>query len=270
MFLSHFEPKTSHNARFWGPNTLVFWGHRAPTIWANKKRSAGILTGTLKGAVPVSVPKNGSDGQQFTYGVVCEGFFGESLRKFCGKFAEIWKMRFVASGKGAEILQQFAKFRGHLRNIFCNDPFPKDPISSELLRRFRFLFRFPEKASAGSGPQKVTDPIFVNPPLEGLLLRTLFPLTAFKNAPSPKFVQNLSWRLFFGVPIRGTQICQKFVENLKSVNFRTNFHIFDKFLTNLGPPDWNPEKQSSGQILDKFGVRGVFECCKGKKGSQDF
>ena len=37
LFLSHFEPKTSHNARFWGPNTLVFWGHQAPTIWANKK-----------------------------------------------------------------------------------------------------------------------------------------------------------------------------------------------------------------------------------------
>ena len=37
LFLSHFEPKTSHNARFWGPNTLVFWRHRAPTIWENKK-----------------------------------------------------------------------------------------------------------------------------------------------------------------------------------------------------------------------------------------
>ena len=24
LFLLHFEPKTSHNARFWGPNTLVF------------------------------------------------------------------------------------------------------------------------------------------------------------------------------------------------------------------------------------------------------
>ena len=65
----------------------------------------------------------------------------------------------------------------------------------------------------------------------------------------PKFVKNLS-------------------KNLKNDYFRTNFKIFDKFLTNLGPPDWNPEKQSSGQILDKFGVRGVFECCKGKKGSQ--
>ena len=99
-------------------------------------------------------------------------------------------------------------------------------------------------------------------------LRTLFPITAFKNAPDPKFVQNLSRRFFFGVPINRTQICQKFVENLKNDNFRTNFQFFDKFLTNLGPVDWNPEKQSSGQILDKFGVRVVFECCKGKKGSQ--
>ena len=32
-------------------------------------------------------------------------------------------------------------------------------------------------------------------------LRTLFPLTAFKNFPNPKFVQNLSRRLFFRAPI---------------------------------------------------------------------
>ena len=37
-------------------------------------------------------------------------------------------------------------------------------------------------------------------------LRTLFPLTAFKNAPNPKFVQKLSRQLFFGVPVRGTGI----------------------------------------------------------------
>ena len=49
---------------------------------------------------------------------------------------------------------------------------------------------------------------------------------------------------------------------------KTEQSIFRQILTNLGPPDWNPKKQSSGEILDKFGVRGVFECCKGKKGSQ--
>ena len=38
----------------------------------------------------------------------------------------------------------------------------------------------------------------------------------------------------------------------------------------LGPPGWNPPKQSLGQILDKFGVSGVFEGCihKGEQGSQ--
>ena len=65
--------------------------------------------------------------QQFTYGVVSKGVFAESLRKFCGKFAEICKeMSVIAPGKGAEILR---KFRGNVRNIFCNDPFPNDPIS---------------------------------------------------------------------------------------------------------------------------------------------
>ena len=42
------------------------------------------------------------------------------------------------------------------------------------------------------------------------------------------------------------------------------WQFFHKFLR----PDWNPQKQSLGQILDNFGVRGVFECCKGKKVSQ--
>ena len=66
-------------------------------------------------------------GQQFTYGVVSEGFFAESLRKFCGKFAEICKeMRFIVPGKGAEILR---KVRGNLWKFFWNDPFPNDPIS---------------------------------------------------------------------------------------------------------------------------------------------
>ena len=97
-------------------------------------------------------------------------------------------------------------------------------------------------------------------PEKPLICKPFFPLQHSKNAPNPKFVQNLSRRLSFWVPIRGTQICQKIFKKLKNGNFRTNFQIFDKFLTNLGPPDWNPEKQSSGQILDKFGVRGVFEC----------
>ena len=47
----------------------------------------------------------------------------------------------------------------------------------------------------------------------------------------------------------------------------------DTFSTHLGPPDWNPKKQSLGNIFDKFGAGGgggiFFECCnKGPEGSQ--
>ena len=56
--------------------------------------------------------------QQFTYGVVSEGVFAESLQKFCGKFADSCKnVHFIASGNSAESLQ---KIRGNLRKIFCN------------------------------------------------------------------------------------------------------------------------------------------------------
>ena len=92
----------------------------------------------------------------------------------------------------------------------------------------------------------------------GLTFLTRFPLAAFKNAPNPKFVQNLSRRLFLGVPIRETGICQNLSESYR-------FSSFDKFLTNSSRPDWNPQKQSPGEILNKFGVRGVFESCKRKK-----
>ena len=65
-------------------------------------------------------------------GSLAKGVFAESLRKFCGKFAEICKeMRFIAPGKGAEIPR---KVRGNLRKIFCNDPFPNDPIPPFLQR----------------------------------------------------------------------------------------------------------------------------------------
>ena len=46
-----------------------------------------------------------------------------------------------------------------------------------------------------------------------LALRTLLPLTAFKNARNPKFVQNLSQRLFWGLPVKGTEICKNLSEN---------------------------------------------------------
>ena len=45
-----------------------------------------------------------------------------------------------------------------------------------------------------------------------LVLRAPLPLTAFKDAPNPKFVQNLSQRLFLRVPVRRTGICPKIVK----------------------------------------------------------
>ena len=47
-----------------------------------------------------------------------------------------------------------------------------------------------------------------------------------------------------------------------------SFSNIDKFLTNLSPPDWKPSTTIAGTILDKFGVRGISECCKGSEGSQ--
>ena len=95
-------------------------------------------------------------------------------------------------------------------------------------------------------------------------LRTLFPLTAFKNARNPKFVRNLSQRLFLGVPVRGTEIWKNLSKFVRKLPFFKFWQIFPNF----SPPDWNPQKQSLGQISDKFGFSGVFEGCKGEKGSQ--
>ena len=90
------------------------------------------------------------------------------------------------------------------------------------------------------------------------VLRTLRPLTAFKNAPNPKFVKNLSRRLFFGVPIRGTQICQKFVKILKNDNFRTKvFQIFDRCLANWAPLIGTPKNNRRDKFLTNLGF-GVF------------
>ena len=96
---------------------------------------------------------------------------------------------------------------------------------------------------------------------------TFFPLTAFKNARNPKLVQNLSQRLFLGVPVRGPKVWKNNCQNLSENDGFTNF---DNFFFILGPLTGTPQKQALGQILDKFGVPGVIECCKGKKVSQPF
>ena len=76
---------------------------------------------------------------------------------------------------------------------------------------------------------------------KGLALRTLRPLRI------PNLSQNLSRRLFFGFRWRGgpnlSKMCRKFEER----QFPDKL-FFDRLLTNLGGPDWNPEKQLPGQI----------------------
>ena len=65
-------------------------------------------------------------------GSLAKGF----LRKVCGNSAENLrksKTRITAPGKSAEIPQkECGDFAESLRKVFCNDPFPNDPIS-ELL-----------------------------------------------------------------------------------------------------------------------------------------
>ena len=75
--------------------------------------------------------------QQLTYGVVSEGVFAEILRKFCGKFAET---TFYCARKGCgNSAESLRKFRRNLRKIFCNDPFPNDPISELLTSDTKLL-----------------------------------------------------------------------------------------------------------------------------------
>ena len=83
-----------------------------------------------------------------------------------------------------------------------------------------------------------------------LALRTLRPLTAFQKCPEPQICQKFVPTIVFGGSNQGgpnlSKICRKIGK------------FVHKFLTNLGPPDWNPQKQSPGQIFDKFGVSGHF------------
>ena len=71
--------------------------------------------------------------QQFTYGVVSEGVFAESLRKFCGKLRKFYqKYVLLRQERVRKFCGKLQTFRGNLQKIFCNDPFPNDPMS-ELL-----------------------------------------------------------------------------------------------------------------------------------------
>ena len=95
-----------------------------------------------------------------------------------------------------------------------------------------------------------------------------FPLRAFKNAPNPKFVQNLSRRLFFGVPIRRTQICQKFAENLKICPEIVVFQFFGNFSQIWVPLIGTPKNNHRDKFWTNLGFGAFLNAVRGKKGSQ--
>ena len=76
--------------------------------------SVAVLAGKVQGSQKMSgpiLPLSGYSAtplsQQFTYGVVSEGLFCGKFAEFCGNFPENCKrIRFIASGKGAESLQK--------------------------------------------------------------------------------------------------------------------------------------------------------------------
>ena len=88
----------------------------------------------------------------------------------------------------------------------------KIPISRSTGLQGIFSLKAPISGALGNGSfliPKLANPF---PP----------PLTAFKNARNPKFVRNLSQRLFLGVPVRGTEIWKnlsKFVQKLPFFKF---------------------------------------------------
>ena len=108
------------------------------------------------GREPVQIRSQTFLTQQFTFGVVSEGVF---VLKVCGNSTETSRklskhIRFIASGKGAEILQ---KVCGNFAEIcFFNDPFPNHPIS-ELLTCLSLRIDYlgwmgsPGRPSKGSG-----------------------------------------------------------------------------------------------------------------------
>ena len=123
------------------------------------------------------------------------------MRKFCGKFAEISR---------------------RLRKIFCNDPFPNDPISE-----------LPSIICQGVSEY----------------CETFSPLQPSKKRRTPNLSKICPSDCFWGFQSRGQEI-EKKCQNLKNRNFQTNFDNFfqifdpltgtpknnrwDKFLTNLG------------------------------------
>ena len=74
-----------------------------------------------------------------------------SLRKVCGNSAEICK-KYVSlrQERVRKFCGKFAEISRRLRKIFCNDPFPNDPISELLRIALRAAGKSVKKFSAAS------------------------------------------------------------------------------------------------------------------------
>ena len=95
-----------------------------------------------------------------------------------------------------------------------------------------------------------------------LCLRNLFPLTAFKNAPNPKFVQYLSRRLFLGVLVGGGKNLKKIVKICKTVIFRQIRTIFFKFLAPRLEP---PKNNRRDKFWTNLGFGAFLNAVRGKR-----
>ena len=117
----------------------IFWPQLRPRRWCYAKSVhpcslLSLCTGLLAlryrwvlHAICLLLPETCCTGsvrarQQFIYGVVSEGVFVESLRKFCGKFAEICKKKesYCARKGCGHSAESLLKFCGNLRKVFCS------------------------------------------------------------------------------------------------------------------------------------------------------
>ena len=103
-------------------------------------------------------------------------------------------------------------------------------------------------SSQGSDPSSVLD------------LRTLFPLTAFKNARNPKFVQICPSDFFRGFQSGGLKF-GKICQNLKNGNFRTVLTKSSKFQS----PWLEPPKKRWKKFWTNLGFRAFLNAVRGKR-----
>ena len=100
---------------------------------------------------------------------------------------------------------------------------------------------------SGSGSVLV-DPMLANP----------FSPYSIQKHPEPQMCPKFVPAIVFGGSSPGEWNLSKICQNLKSDNLDKFWQIFDLFQS----PRLDPQKQSLGQILDKFGVRGVLNAVR--------